>query len=192
MNRRVFRAAGRRAVGDESSVVRRVVVVDDERRTAGGCDLDRIGNQFFGAVHAIAHVQLRHVFGGAPLLIEDPVPRQAPDVGDPRGRSLVQLLDSVEQRIAPGDAREDASRVVVLRLEPVLDFRALEILHVSIRVFDLVSEVLVDDHASRRGRRSLGCLRERGGGRNYQNGDGNEGSPGGGRMHGAPDVGEPP
>src|SRR3954467_9160610 len=119
------------------------------RRTSGRSELDRVAEERLRSVESRPRIEFCHVFGRQTLLIEVALARQAADVRYSRRRGFVELLYPLEQRIPTRNVTEHTARVIVLPLEPPLNLGILQILHVAIRIFDLVSVVVIDHNPHR-------------------------------------------
>ena len=131
--RRILAAAQRHPVGDEPAVRRWSVPVDGgarrRSREAGGIDQHPLG-----AGESVAHVQHGRVVPGEKLQVEHL----------PVGEGYVahahlcrgKLADTRGQRRAPGDPRERAPRVLVLRVEERLRIGRLHVLQPTVGVDD--------------------------------------------------------
>jgi hypothetical protein len=117
-------------------------------------DLVRVDQQALAALQPVARVQLVVDVARALLLVEVALAVVADVVDDRAG--LRQVLDALEQPLAPGHARQHRARVRVLALHPGLDLGIGRVLEPAVRVGDRLAEVGVRDGAHRRDRRRDG------------------------------------
>src|ERR1035438_4636652 len=84
-------------------------------------------------MEAVANIQLRRILACKLLEAVDPGAVHA-YVADPRGGGISQSFDPGSEPLAAGNPVQDRPREISLPLQPCLDLRIGEILHVSIGV----------------------------------------------------------